>query len=300
MKFIEELVVEEFLPTVRSMLADELRSRGFTQREVADALGISQSAVSKYAHGEVDRNQSLLNDPRVQGLVERITDGLASGELSRVGALVEIEVFIREHERGGVLAELHEQAMPELASRDDPFSIHDPDSELRVTEQVLTSVRRGLRILENTRGFGGLIPNVGANLVECTPDASGIEDVAGVPGRLFDVKGRVAVPADPEFGASAHVASVLLAARRVVSDARATLNIRYDPELLADLEARGLTVAEFDAEYADIDDAIDAAVGPATDVVYQTGGFGIEPIIYIFAPTAVEVAEIVRALIHDE
>ncbi|MFB6139685.1 MAG: transcriptional regulator, partial [Halosimplex sp.] len=56
MKFVEELVVEEFLPTFRSMLAEALRDRGLTQSEVAELLGISQSAVSKYVHGEVERN----------------------------------------------------------------------------------------------------------------------------------------------------------------------------------------------------------------------------------------------------
>ena len=75
MRFIEEVVVEEFLPTVRSMLAEELRERGFTQHEVADALGISQSAVSKYAHGDVARNARVADDPRVCDLVERVAEG---------------------------------------------------------------------------------------------------------------------------------------------------------------------------------------------------------------------------------
>ena len=35
MRFIEEVVVEEFLPTFRTVLAGELRERGLTQSEVA-------------------------------------------------------------------------------------------------------------------------------------------------------------------------------------------------------------------------------------------------------------------------
>ncbi len=62
MKFIEEVVVEEFLPTFRSMLAEDLRDRGLTQHEVAEALGISQSAVSKYAHGDVSRRDVVVTD----------------------------------------------------------------------------------------------------------------------------------------------------------------------------------------------------------------------------------------------
>ncbi|HKJ58696.1 MAG TPA: helix-turn-helix domain-containing protein, partial [Halobacteriales archaeon] len=117
MRFIEEVVVDEFLPTLRSMLAEALRERGLTQREVADALGISQSAVSKYAHGEVERNERVLADDRVVELVERIADGLAEGDMTPVQALIEIEVFVRRLERGDLLAELHEEVMPELAGR---------------------------------------------------------------------------------------------------------------------------------------------------------------------------------------
>lgn len=301
MKFIEEVVVEEFLPTVRSMLAEALRDRGLTQREVADALGISQSAVSKYAHGEVDRNDRVLADERVQDLVERVADGLAAGEMTQVQALVEFEVLIRQLERGDLIATLHEAAMPAIAGRIGGFSLHDADSELLATERVLAGVRRGLTILENASGFAGLIPHVGSNLVQCLPGAERIDDVAGVPGRIFDVKGRPNVAADPEFGASAHVASVLLAARAADSDARAAVNIRYDPDLLEDLRNQDLRTARFDAEYEDLKAAVAEALAtdPDADVLYQTGGFGVEPIVYVLAPDAPTAAERVRTLLRD-
>lgn len=301
MRFIEEVVVDAFLPTLRSMLAEALRERGLTQREVADALGISQSAVSKYAHGEVERNERVLGDDRVAELVERIADGLATGEMTRVQALIEIEVFIRRMERGDLIAELHEAAMPELAGRSPGFSVHDPESELRTEEQVLASLRRGLRILRNTGGIADLVPNVGSNLVECTPEPRSIDDVAGVPGRLFDVKGRLSVSGEPEFGASEHVATVLLAARAAGSDARAALNLRYAPEIVDRLAAQGLDTVEFDAEYADVGAAVRNAIetDPEAAVVYQTGAFGIEPIVYVLAPTAEAAAEHARALCRD-
>src|SRR5699024_7604795 len=115
MKFVEELVVEEFLPTVRSLLAERLRERGLTQSEVADILDISQSAVSKYAHGEVARNQRVSEDERVTELADELAAGLATGETTQIGALVEIEVLIRRLERDDLLADLHETAVPGLA-----------------------------------------------------------------------------------------------------------------------------------------------------------------------------------------
>ena len=289
MKFVEEVVVEEFLPTFRSMLAEALRDRGLTQHEVAETLGISQSAVSKYAHGDVSRRAEILEDERVRELVAEVAEGLATGDMTRVQALIEAEVLIRRLEEGDVLARLHEAAMPELSTHDGYVRIHDPDSDLRESEAVRSSLRRALRRLTNASGFAGLIPNVGSNLVACLPDATAVDDVAGVPGRIFDVKGQATVPGDPEFGVSEHVASVLLSARAAGCDSGAAINIRYDPDLLADLRADGYDAIEFDPEapgdpIAEALADVDTADLTTTFVLYQTGGYGIEPIIYVVGP----------------
>jgi predicted fused transcriptional regulator/phosphomethylpyrimidine kinase/predicted transcriptional regulator len=295
MKFIEEFVVDEFLPTFRSMLAERLRDRGLTQSEVANILGISQSAVSKYAHGEVARNERVLDDDRVTALAEDLADGLANGEVTRVGALVESEILIRQLERGDLLSQLHEAAVPELTEHEG-FDVHDPDSAFRAAERARSSVRRGINTLETTSGFAGLIPNVGSNLVECVPEPQGVEDVVGVPGRIFDVKGRTTVPGDPEFGVSGHVAGVLLAARANGNDARAALNLRYDADLVNRLESLGLQTIEFDGE-TDSEEAIHTIDAAEADVLYHTGGFGVEAIIYLLAPSAEEAAARVRDLV---
>ncbi|NUB91733.1 helix-turn-helix domain-containing protein [Haloterrigena sp. SYSU A121-1] len=299
MQFVEEIVVDEFLPTVRSLLAGELRDRGLTQSEVADVLGISQSAVSKYAHGDVTTNERIADDERVEGLVSELADGLAAGDVTPVQALIEIEVLVRDLESGGdLLAQLHEEAVPELADHGASFRVHDPENDLRTSERVLSSLRRGLRILENAGGFATLIPAVGANLVACTPDAGDVDDVAGVPGRIFDVKGQATVPSDPEFGVSEHVASVLLAAREHGADASAAINIRYEPDLLAELTEQGHVTAEFD-ESNDVASSVGAAIEdePEATVLYQTGGMGIEPLIYVLGSDAESVADAVRSLI---
>ncbi|PSP56624.1 DNA-binding protein [Halobacteriales archaeon QS_1_67_19] len=300
MRFAEEIVVEEFLPTVRSMLAEELRDRGLTQSEVADVLGISQSAVSKYATGEVKRNDRFLEDERVNDLVARLGESLADGTMSQVEALIEIEVLVRRLEDRDLIAELHELEVPELSGHGGDFNIHDPDSELRMTERVRSSLRRGLTIVESASGFAALIPAVGSNLCECTPDADGIDDVAGVPGRIFDVKGRAEIPADPEFGVSEHVASLLLAARRAGrEELRAAMNVRYDPDLIAELEAQGHETAEFDAEYDDLDAEIGRVLdeNPDATVLYHTGSYGIEPITYLLGANADAVAETAKDLL---
>lgn len=300
MKFIEEIVVEEFLPTFRSMLAEDLRDRGFTQHEVADALGVSQSAVSKYAHGDVATNERIMADERVTDLVDRISDGLATGDVTSVQGLVEAEVLIRRLEDGDLLAELHEEAVPELADVDVEYAVHDPESALRSTEQVLSSVRRGLRLLTNASGFAGLIPAVGSNVAECLSGATGVDEVAAVPGRLVDVKGRAMVPGDVEFGVSEHLGSVLLAARDAGADVRGAVNIRYDEILVETFESAGYPIVEIDAG-SDAAAAVRAAVDRESPsppfICYHTADIGVEPIIYVFAADAPAAAEVVRELL---
>jgi predicted fused transcriptional regulator/phosphomethylpyrimidine kinase/predicted transcriptional regulator len=300
MKFVEEVVVDAFLPTYRAMLAERLRDRGLTQAEVADLLGVSQSAVSKYAHGEVDGHPDVEGDERVQALADRVAEGLADGTLSRVGALVEAEVLIRELEDGDLLARLHEEAVPELADVDATFAVHDAESALRTSEQVLASVRRGLRVLTNASGFAGLIPNVGTNLVETLPDPTGIEDVAAVPGRIVDVKGAATVPGDPEFGVSEHVAGILLAARAGGAGANAGVNVAYDEEIVAAFADAGYATVEFDGGGEDAAETAVAAadlVGDEPFVLYQTGSHGVEAITYVLGPDAPTVA---RAVVETQ
>lgn len=299
MKFVEEVVVEEFLPTYRSMLAAALRERGLTQQEVAAALGLSQSAVSKYAQGGVARTSAVKEDDRVRELVDRVADGLASGEISRVQALAETEVVIRRLADGDVLARLHEEAMPDLAEAGG-LDLQDPEGVVLTTERVRSSVGRALRALTAASGFALLVPDVGSNVVECLPDARGIEDVAGVPGRIVDVKGRPKVPADPEFGVSAHVAQVLLAARAGESSARAAVNIRYDPTYVETLRETGLQMFEFDpeADREGPDSAVRVALADQSTgdqfALFQTGAVGVEPIIYVLGSDAPTVVRTVR------
>lgn len=299
MKFIEEVVADTFLPTYRSMLAERLREHGLTQAEVAELLGISQSAVSKYANGDVDTHPAVEGDERVQTLADDVATGLAEGTISRVGALVETEVLIRRLEDGDLLARLHEEEWPELAEADVAFSVHDPESALRTSEEVLASARRGLRVLTNASGFAELVPNVGANLVETLPDPEGIEDVAGIPGRIVDVKGAATVPGEPEFGVSEHVAKVLLSARTGGSEATAAVNLYYDPDIVAQFEQAGYPAVEFDPDAPT--DPVRAAVEEPADkldtgepfVLYQTGAHGVEAITYLLGPDAPTVARAV-------
>ncbi len=303
MKFRSEVVVEAVLPTVRSMLASELRDRGLTQRAVAEQLGLSQSAVSKYAQGEIATREAVAEDDRVQELVADLAPGLATGDVRPVQALIEIEQLLqRLSGPGDLLATLHEEAVPALKTLDYDLTGPEPARGALERERVRASVRRGLRTLKHTSGFATLIPHVGSNLVEATADATAIEDVAGVPGRVLDVRGRVEVPDDPAFGVSEYVGGVLLAARAAGSESRAGLNLAYTETTLDRLGTQGETVAELDIEAQNLEVAVEETISenPEATVLYHRGAVGVEPIIYLLGPDAVAVARTAREAVRGE
>ena len=299
MKFIEEVVVEIFLPTYRSMLAEELLDRGLNQSEVGGYLGISQSAVSKYAHGEIERHDRVAEDDRVKDLVDQTATGLSEGRMSPVQALIEAEVLIRELERGDLLADLHREAVPELAEEPSAGAIHEPGGRLRERARILDALRSALQRLERLGGFAGTIPQVGSNLVYARSDAQTIEDVAGVPGRIVEIKGRATMPGEPEFGVSEHVASVVLAARDAGSDARAGLNLGFDPDLMYRIEASGYRTASVEPT-DDLTEAVSRVIrrAPETQVIYHEDGPGIEANVYLLADDPDAVVDIVAACIE--
>ena len=65
-----EIVVERFLPTARAMLARELAAEDCSQQTIADKLGLSQAAVSKYLNGEQTGDPRFADNAEMQATIE--------------------------------------------------------------------------------------------------------------------------------------------------------------------------------------------------------------------------------------
>jgi hydroxymethylpyrimidine/phosphomethylpyrimidine kinase len=72
-----------------------------------------------------------------------------------------------------------------------------------------------------------LIPEVMSNLGYALPYPEGPEHVAAFPGRILKTPQGTLVPAPPAFGASRHIAAVILTALKSHPQLRAAMNIRY-------------------------------------------------------------------------
>ena len=286
-----EIVVERFLPTARSMLAAALAERGFAQREIAARLGVSQAAVSQYLADEDHNEERFVDNPRMQATIERIAEGFDTGTMDDYEALAELLELVRAFEDRGPICAIHEEEMPALAGMGCDLCVRGRDRAVQAEREVLANVRRAVRQFANAPGVTDHVPNVGTNVAMALPAAADETDVAAVPGRLHAMRGGINVPANPEFGASHHVATTLLAAAAADPTVRGAVNLATSEDLLAAVPDDAEAIA-FDAAYEDRKRRLgDLFADSVPRIVYHEGAFGIEPITYVLGTSAVDAVE---------
>lgn len=285
-----------FVPTWRSLLARRLSERGLAQTDIAALLGITQSAVSKHLLGKLGHDDRLAREPRMLEVVARVADGLAEKRISAFEALFMAESLVREFETRGPICRIHEEEMPELRGLGCDICVRAAATALVPEQAALADLRAALRILEAAPGLARHLPHVGTNVARAVPGAQDTADVAAVPGRLFEARGAVKVPAAPEFGVSTHMAQILLGVLRADPRRLAVLNLAPSPALLDAARRAGLRVEEVAAEVERAPASL-RFEGAVPDVFHHAGAFGVEPQAYLTGPDAQQLAMRVRALV---
>jgi predicted fused transcriptional regulator/phosphomethylpyrimidine kinase/predicted transcriptional regulator len=300
MRLPEETVVDSFLPTFRCMLARELASRGLKEGKIASMMGLSQAAISKYRRGATNTEKAFMDDEATKNAVKLLAEGLQSGDMSELQALSVVMQLIRNQETRGLLCKLHEKQSPGIAGAGCNLCLMTRGSEVLEEENVLSNLRSALRLLESTKRFSMIIPNVGTNLAMTKRDAKDLRDVAAVPGRIYEMRGGVKIPAAPEFEASTHVAGLVLAVNRSDPKIRAGINIKFSEEIVAACDSLGWKPLEVKGEYAGRETDLAQKLlrqKKIPHVIYHRGAFGIEPMVYLVGEDAVDVMERVRTLL---
>lgn len=284
------------------MLVSEMTKLGMTQDEIARSLGISQAAVSKHRAGRQRLEPVVAKDPRVAEAVALIAEGFHEERLSPTEAMAHLMALVRELSNRGPVCELHEREMPALRGSGCDLCVVEGGSTLMQEQRVLSNLRSAIRILEDTPAFGHLIPSVGANVCMALTGASDLPDVAGVPGRIDSQKGAVTIHGAPAFGASHHVAEVLLGVHSYDPEKAAAINMRTEDRVLAALKGGRLSCVEVKAAHESDRKSLLAEltrIGKTPDVVYHRGAFAVEPITYVFGKDAESLARLVRSIAVD-
>ncbi len=144
--------------------------------------------------------------------------------------------------------------------------------------------------------IGALIPEVQSNLGFALEGATGPEDVVGIPGRIIRNGSTIATLNAPEFGASQHVAKIVLTAMSFDPEKRAVMNIKFQEYFLDACKRLKMSVGSFDRakepknvkqlegsslEWGTRQAILDAGFVP--DIIFDLGGQGKEEMIRVIA-----------------
>jgi hydroxymethylpyrimidine kinase / phosphomethylpyrimidine kinase / thiamine-phosphate diphosphorylase len=152
-------------------------------------------------------------------------------------------------------------------------------------------------------GIAALIPEVQSNLGLALPHATMLQEVAAWEGRIVRVGGDICPVGSPRFGASRHVATIILAALRVDGQCRSAMNIRYGEDILQACRAANLRLAPLSSWHKPIAtpgrEAPSGAsgmpeaglgVGGVPDISYECGTVGQEAMVWVHGQDALEVS----------
>ena len=184
-----------------------------------------------------------------------------------------------------------------LTVPDMTINIDEPDISYQLASErihVIDELNDGITKLKSIlvpQVISILMPEVGINFGFALPHAKDRSDICALEGRLVRLgDSRVATPGTLTFGASKHVASIILAAMKHDNTVRAVMNVKYREKVIDAVAKAGLTAGSFDR--ADEPDKVSTMewgtekvvneLGNVPDVIYDKGGIGKEPMIRIF------------------
>jgi thiamine-phosphate diphosphorylase len=175
--------------------------------------------------------------------------------------------------------------------------------------QMYGKMALAVDLIERCKEFAALIPEVRTNLVYALPNAKTQDDVLGVDGRITVVNGLPHAAGKPKFGASSHMARLIVELGKTDPSLLAAVNFANDPVLAQWLEqycrSKGWIFSVIDrrhepeeikeAEGASmpwkVQAAIEAAGGRVPKIFYETGATGKEPVSVLVGHDPIEVAE---------
>ena len=176
-------------------------------------------------------------------------------------------------------------------------------------EMVLGNLVRAVAMLQNCAEFSLLMPEVRVNLVYALPGAKTSDEVAAVDGRITVVRGFPHASGQPRWGASDHMARLIIEVRKYDPTINAGINFKYDATVIE-------VVQKYCAEKSILSGRIDRTKEPAEvmekdrssmpwkinqlvtssggvpRLFYEGEGWGKEPLFVALGNDAVEVAGI--------
>jgi hydroxymethylpyrimidine/phosphomethylpyrimidine kinase len=187
---------------------------------------------------------------------------------------------------------------------------------MKNVEAVFGNMVRAVEMLEHSRDFAALMPEVRVNLVYALPGARSGRKVAAVDGRITVVNGLPHASGPIKLGGSDHMARLVIEARLRNPDINAGMNFKCDKEIIGivrkyasshdiafgyiDRTREPLEVAAPDrASMPWIVGELVNTYGAVPRLFYEGDGWGKEPLFFCLGHDAVEVVKISLDIARD-
>ncbi len=161
----------------------------------------------------------------------------------------------------------------------------------------------------NAEKCGNIIPEVQSNLGYALPHANKAEDIAAIPGRIIRIGEETGTFGDIAFGASSHIASIILSAMKYNMDYRCAMNIRFSKDIINICMSLGFDVDNFDRSDEPDDtkfkegyslkwgtNSVLSKRNSIPDIIFDRGDLGKEPMIRVLGKNPAEVVDKVLSI----
>lgn len=176
-------------------------------------------------------------------------------------------------------------------------------------EKILGNIVLALHKLESCAEFVHLIPEVRVNIAYARQKANSPDDVAAVDGRITVVNGMPKASGLPKWGASDHMARLIMETRKYSSEINAGINFKCDAQIIKVVKefcsknhiSFGYIDRKQEPEDITLEDKksmpwkikqLKDKYNSVPKIFYESEGWGKEPLFVITGKDALEVTEI--------
>ena len=270
-------VGSKWLDKLHQDVAKDLRSKGWSQSEIADILGSTQSTISRHIQKPTVELTASADEAMIDAWSSELSQALNSigpnGEVVRQRLVVEFQ-FNPNH----------------TIRFDKTLTGLDLDSGQEQTA-LLRRLEWAIGRLDPKR-IANVIPAVGMNIASCNNGARDISEVAAFPGKISIVGDKLRHHETPRYGVSNHLANILLQSH-IMNDAKTSI-ININPMATnSDIDETRIKKLCEQLGYSFATASKGKITGNHTklDVILDSGDFGWEPNMYILAHNPLELID---------
>lgn len=284
MVIIHEIASKKILPLLRGIIVHELKNRGFSQYRISRVLSITQPQVNKY-----------LSKPIEYYYIEASNLGFNIEYLSYLISVVINTIINGYFERYVILINsiLNKLAIDYICRTHRELCIED-----KLADPYIEFYREWLDRIVKIDNLVLLIPEVGSNIVYAPLKPRDYSDIIGLTGRLVKAGGYVKIAGEPIYGGSKHLAKTLILASKYNDEARIAMNIIR----VKDIEKLS---SKYKIVHSGPHDSIDSfwknieeKLVEKPDILVDHGGYGLEPITYIYVNEFEKLIHILKEVIN--